>query len=195
VTNPLSLVLAEITVPPPNVGAPAPKDTRRFTAALNGILPVVNADDRPANPPGSMIIYRLDTGVIEVTRNGVWTTYRPPRGSVDTWHAPALLNGWTNYGSGFAPAGYTITEDGWVRLRGLIKGGAIGTTLDKPIFQLPASPINYRPAVRQLFQVASPPPTTDPKMGRIDILPDGKAYALYGTNGWMSLDGISFATY
>jgi hypothetical protein len=198
VTNPLSLVLAEITVPPPNVGAPKATDTRRFTAALNGILPVLSAVDRPANPPGSLIIYRLDTGVIEVTRNGVWTTYRPPRGSVDTWHAPTLLNGWANYSAaagGFAQAGYTITEDGWVRFRGLIKGGVFDATGTKPIFQLPASPVNYRPVAQHLFPVSTYNTGYEGKMGRVDIHADGNVFATTGNNGWFSLEGISFATY
>jgi hypothetical protein len=197
VTNPRSLVLAEITLPPTSKNLPVSRnDTRRFTAALGGLVPVWGDANRPVNPPGSMVIYRMDTGMIELNRNGAWTPYRPPRGSVDTWHAPTLLNSWANYGSPFAPAGYTITEDGWVRLRGLVKGGVFDTTPTfKSIFVLPDQPINYRPVTRHVFAVSTPPPATDPKMGRVDVLPTGNVVAIFGTSGYLSLDGISFATY
>lgn len=195
VTNQRSMVLAEITVPPPDKGAPTLKDTRRFTAALNGILPVMNEADRPVNPPGSMVIYRLDTKVLETYKGGAWGPYRPPRGSVDTWHAPTFQNGWVDYGGGFASVGYTITEDGWVRLRGLAKSGVFDAAGTKPIFTLPNSPINYRPVAHHLFTVGTPPNAVDPKMGRVDVFPNGFVSAVYGTNGWLSLDGISFATY
>ena len=196
VTNPRSLVLAEITLPPPTKGAPSRNDTRRFTAALGGLVPVWGEANRPADPPGSMVIYRMDTGVIEVTRNGAWTSYRPPRGSVDTWHPPTKFeSGWSNYGGSFVTAGYTITEDGWVRLRGLVKGGTFDTTGTKPVFVLPDKPVNYRPVARHIFAVSTPPPATDPKMGRVDVLPNGYVIAHYGTSGYLSLDGISFATY
>ncbi len=195
VANPRALVLAEIRLPPTAKGTPSLTDTRQFTAALNGVLPVRGEADRPKDAPGSLIVFRLDTRVIEVSRNGVWGPYRPPRGSVDTWHIPTLLNGWSNYGGSFMTAGYTITEDGWVHLRGLVKGGVFDTTGTKPVFQLPDNPVNYRPVSRHVFPAATPPPSVDPKMGRIDVLPNGFVVAHFGTNSYLSLDGISFATY
>ncbi|TDV47852.1 hypothetical protein [Actinophytocola oryzae] len=195
VTNPLSLVLGEVTVPPATTGAPSAKDTRWFTAALNAIIPVLGEADRPPNPHGSMIIFRLDTRKLEVRTSEGWTTYRPPRGSVDTWHTPsALSNGWVNYNAGYPQFGYTITEDGWVHLRGLIKSGVFDTTATKQIFTLPNTPINYRPVTHHLFPAAVPP-AGNPPTGRIDVWPDGKVVAVHGTNGYLSLDGISFATY
>jgi hypothetical protein len=199
VTNPLSLVLAEIMVPPPTVGSPSRNDTRRFTAALNGIIPVRNEADRPPNPYGSMIIFRLDTKVMEIYKDGAWVVYRPPRGSADTWHAPTFNPTpprWADYGGDYARAGYTITEDGWVRLRGLIKGGSF--TIDDvntPVFTLPNSPINYRPVAHHLFPVATFSSGWEPKMGRIDVLPNGYVVAVTGNSTWLSLDGIAFPTY
>ncbi|MFL6126907.1 hypothetical protein [Actinophytocola sp.] len=196
VTNPLSLVLAEITVPPPTVGTASLKDTRRFTAALNGIIPVRNEADRPPNPYGSMVIMRLDTRVMEVYKGGVWIPYRPPRGSVDGWHPPVKWqNGWSNYGGGYAEVGYTITEDGWVRLRGLMRGRVVDATQSKPAFQLSSSPVNYCPKAHHLFVVATNLSGVNPQIGRVDITADGNVYVLSGNNGWVSLDGISFATY
>ncbi len=192
VSNQRSLVLAEIKVPPTGSGSPFLTDTRRFTAALNGIIPVRNEADRPANPHGSMILLRLDTGVIEVRKNEAWVPYRPPRGSVDSWHAPSLLNNWANYGGGYPPASYTITEDGWVRLRGLIKSGVIEPSLSKPAFQLPSG---YRPVAHQLFPVGSGTTGWDLRIGRVDIDTNGNVCVTIGNNSWVSLEGISFATY
>jgi len=179
--NPAVLELATITVPP--VGTTAKLlDTRRYTAALNGILPVRTADERPTTTQMSQFVYRLDTGVLEVRKGTAWVPYRAPRG--DTWHAPTLQNKWVNYGATFNTAAYTLTDDGWVRLRGLVKSG----TFDLPIFTLP---VGYRPPNQYLLPVATNPDT----IGRVDIMPDGRVMATTGNAGWLSLDGLSFATY
>ncbi len=194
VSNQRSLVLAEIKVPPTGSGSPFLTDTRRFTAALNGIIPVRNEADRPANPHGSMILFRLDTGVIEVRRNEAWVPYRPPRGSVDTWHAISLTRGWKPYASGvtdYPQPGYTITEDGWVRLRGLIMDGLFEPAFNNPIFTLPDG---YKPAAHHVFLVPCVASGWAPAIGRVDVRREG-VYAISGQSGWLSLDGIAFATY
>jgi hypothetical protein len=178
------LVLAELNVPRVGTPIPAPTDTRRFTAALNGILPVRNDTDLPpvAQAHGSQFIYRLDTGVLMVRKGSAWAPYRPPRG--DAWHEPALQNGWVNYGAGYNDAAYTLTDDGWVRLRGLVKSG----TLAKAIFTLP---VGYRPVSRWLLGVSTNPDA----QGRCDILPDGQVLAYSGNAGWFCLDDVTFSTY
>lgn len=179
------LVLAEIQVPPAGA-TPGPKltDRRQFTAALNGILPVRGDADLPpaAQAYGSQFIYRLDTGVLQVRRGNAWATYRPPRG--DTWRAATLQNGWVNWGSPFNAAAYTLMDDGWVRLRGLVRNGQ----LDKAILTLP---VGYRPAAQWLLPVATNPDT----IGRVDINANGQVMATTGNAGWLSLDGLTFATY
>lgn len=189
VTNPLLLKLAQITVPAAS-GTVSVTDLRRFTAALGGILPVRGAADLPdPGGAGSRFIYRLDTRQLQVPLGGQWTAYRPPRGSVDTWHAVTFLNGWTNYGSGWATAAYTITEDGWVHLKGLVKGGDI----TKALFQLPAG---YRPVEIHMFA----PKINGAGVGRLDVRTDGTVMNGFPTDGnisatWTSLSGISFPTY
>src|SRR5207237_710314 len=117
VTNPLYLPLAQIQVPAAG-GTPTVTDLRQFTAGLSGVLPVRGPADRPATAPIGQLVYRIDTHVLEMQASaGNWAAYRPPRGSVDVWHPlPYLNNGWTDYGSEYVRGGYTITEDGWVRL-------------------------------------------------------------------------------
>jgi hypothetical protein len=177
------LVLAEIQVPPAG-GTPALTDRRQFTAALNGILPVRGDADLPpaAQAHGSQFIYRLDTGVLQVRKSNAWATYRPPRG--DTWHAATLQNSWVNYGSGFNTAAYTLMDDGWVRLRGLVRA----VVFDKAIMTLP---VGFRPAGRWLLPVSTSPDT----VGRVDIMSDGSVIATTGNAGWLSLDGLTFSTY
>jgi hypothetical protein len=162
------------------------QDKRRFTGGLTGILPVRNAADRPALAAGSAFVYRLDTGNIEVQRAGAWVVYRPSRS--EGWTTPRLENNWENYGQGYATAAYTKTDDGWVRLRGLVRNGVIDANGGKAIFTLPGG---YRPPMRHLYAAETSPNDN----GRIDVWPDGRVSCLKGNNGWLSLDGISFATY
>ncbi|HEX2416964.1 MAG TPA: hypothetical protein VHJ83_02395 [Micromonosporaceae bacterium] len=185
VTNPFHLKLAQIQIPA-GTGTPTLTDLRQFTAALGGILPVRGSADLPSAAPNSMFIYRLDTQELQVRKGSSWVTYRPPR--KDTWHPVAFQNGWQNYGGGFTPAGYTMTEDGWVRLRGLVSGGA--TT--QPITVLPTG---YRPMTVHIFAAKI---FGTGACGRVDVRPDGTVIGPYSGDvsaTWTSLDGICFPTY
>lgn len=101
------------------------------------------------------------------------------------WIAPTLLNGWTNFGSGYETAGYYKDALGFIHLKGLIKSGAMGTAA----FVLPSG---YRPSYRKMFPVL-----TSGGIGRVDIDTEGNVLIInYGTaaNGYVSLDGIVFNT-
>ncbi|RSN65358.1 hypothetical protein DMH01_02965 [Amycolatopsis sp. WAC 04182] len=179
------LVLAEITVPPAGSNpGPSLVDKRQFTAAAGAILPVRGEADLPPAglAHGSQFVYRLDTGQLQVKKGNAWVAYRPQRG--DTWHAATLQNGWQNYGAGFNGAAYTVMDDGWVRLRGLVKSGAF----DKPIFTLP---VGFRPVAQWLLPVSTNPDT----VGRVDIHANGSVMATTGSAGWLSLDALTFSTY
>jgi hypothetical protein len=186
VTNPLALTLAQIQVPAGGA-TPTIADRRQFTAALSGILPVSGTADRPANAPSSQFLYRLDTGVLEVQQAGGWGTYRPPRRSVD-WLPVVFQNNWGNFASGYVTAGYTITEDGLVRVQGLVKKLNNDTNTTGTIFTLPDG---YRPADRHMFTQWSRGRTA-----RVDVLANGEVQA--NVDGapdpaWLTLDGIAFA--
>ncbi|WP_156936144.1 hypothetical protein [Anoxybacteroides tepidamans] len=117
-------------------------------------------------------------GGLDVVDNVVSTSGRG-------WIAPTLLNGWVNNGSGFEIAGYYKDALGFIRLKGLIKGGTMGTTA----FVLPAG---YRPSSRRAFPVI-----TSGGLGRVDIDTAGNVIVMsYGTasNGYVSLEGICFNT-
>jgi hypothetical protein len=185
VTNPLHIKLGQIQIPPAGA-TPTYVDLRQFTVTLGGVLPVRSVAERPTVAPSSQLVYRLDTGVLEVQKTTGWTPYRPPRGSVDTWHAVTFQNGWSNYGGGYAEAAYTMTEDGWVRLRGLVKGGVV----DKAVFTLPAG---YRPVATHIFTAYS-----GGHLARLDVRADGYVGGEFDSapsNSFLSLEGIFFATY
>ena len=108
---------------------------------------------------------------------------------MDTWHPlPYLNNGWTDYGGEYARGAYTITEDGWVRLRGLVRG----TSGDAAICQLPAG---YRPVATHVFSQF----TAGARSARVDVRVSGHVTGAYNdllpNPAYLSLDGISFATY
>lgn len=70
-------------------------------------------------------------------------------GTPGAWTAPALLNGWTNYGSdgggNYSPAGYYLGPEGVVHLRGLLVAPDSGGSKvsDTTLFALP---VGIRPA-------------------------------------------------
>jgi hypothetical protein len=191
VTNRRSLVLAEVRTFPAGTPSPIPDDTRSFTAALNGLLPVRGEWDRPANPPGSQVIFRLDTKVIEIRRDNAWVPYRPPRVTRIDWQVPTLGGGWVNFGTPFVTPAYAISDDGWVRFRGVIKNGAASATV--PLFQLKDG---YKPLAQHVFPVATAAAATglEAKMGRVDVQANGNVFVNSGSTTWLSLDGIAFAT-
>jgi hypothetical protein len=108
--------------------------------------------------------------------------------STPTWNAPTLTGGWSNY-SGFNPAGYIKDPYGIVRLRGLVKDGAVYTS---NIMTLPAG---FRPPYTCIFTVHA----GQNGEARLDVNPSGLVYIIAytggGNNGFVSLDGITFATF
>jgi hypothetical protein len=109
----------------------------------------------------------------------------------EDWQVPTLGNGWVDFGGSYSPAAYFKDSCGIVHLRGLIKGGAFSSPGgDKPVFTLPAG---YRPAGQELHGACSSGSSTDnPRMGRVDITPDGRVFVVGGSNAWITLCGISF---
>jgi hypothetical protein len=189
VTNPLHLKLAQIQIPAAGTAA-TPTDLRQFTAALGGILPVRGTTDLPSSAAGSLFIFRLDTKVLQVRIGGAWVAYRPPRGSVDTWHDVTFAANWGTYSPSngtFNTVAYTITEDGWVRLRGLAKTVNAGVAGGSTIFTLPA---DYRPRRQALVTVYSAVGVI-----RIDVKANGAVTVTPAIDlgQWVSLDNIAFA--
>jgi microcystin-dependent protein len=43
-----------------------------------------------------------------------------------SWEEPGLENGWTNFGSGYAPAAFSLDTEGHCLLRGRVKAGSVG---------------------------------------------------------------------
>jgi hypothetical protein len=109
--------------------------------------------------------------------------------STPTWNAPTLTGGWSNHSQGFNPAGYIKDPYGIVRLRGLVEDGAVYTS---NIMTLPAG---FRPPYTCIFTVHA----GQNGEARLDVNPSGLVYIVAytggGNNGFVSLDGITFATF
>lgn len=98
--------------------------------------------------------------------------------------APVLLNGWSNYGSGYKAAGYYKDKERIVHLSGMLNNSAPAGTV---LFNLP---ISYRPAGGSLIVMA---PNTVTGFTQITVNSNGNVTC--GPNavpGFISLDGISF---
>ena len=104
-------------------------------------------------------------------------------GSNDTWTAPTYANGWSAYDTTtYLGAFYKKDAQGYVHLRGMIKGGTVGVTA----FTMPAG---YRPGHTALFAVAQ-----NNAFGRVDINTAGAAVVsnINTSNAWVSLNGITY---
>lgn len=97
--------------------------------------------------------------------------------------APALQNGWVNFGGATSNAQYMLDVSGWVHLRGTIKSGVVApATL---LFTLPAG---YRPP----FQIIVITISND-VAASISVGADGTVKTNAGvSNVYLSLDGVSF---
>jgi hypothetical protein len=110
--------------------------------------------------------------------NRITETSTNEKDLVENWNTPTLLNGWVAY-SGSHPVGY-YRDRNRVYLRGLVKSGTIGTA----IFQVPNG---YKPQSLQYL-----PAIADSAFARVNIDANGNIIAQLGTNGWFSLEGISY---
>lgn len=101
------------------------------------------------------------------------------------WFDVELQNNWVQFDSGYASPQYSITHDGIIRLRGLIKSGT--TTPGTVLFTLPKT---FRPEFIVLIDTIS-----NNLIGRVDVEPSGDVVIRAGSNTWLSLDNISFQAY
>lgn len=101
---------------------------------------------------------------------------------VGGWTSLTLQNSWVAYGGIYASPQYTKGADGLVSLKGFIKNGT--TTAGTIIATLPAG---YRPIGKVLAEAYC-----DSFYARIDVDTTGNITIYNGTNGWLSLDGLTF---
>jgi hypothetical protein len=103
----------------------------------------------------------------------------------DSWTAPTLGGGWSNYGSGYSTAGYYKDPFGTVHLKGVIAGG---TTTNTTVYTLPAG---YRP-LEKLILTSTSYTGAAYVFTRIDIDTGGNVIVVTGSNNFLSFDGLSF---
>lgn len=99
------------------------------------------------------------------------------------WQDADYENSWALYTSGHPEAGYRMSPDGRVSLKGLVAGGTYLTD----IFTLPAG---YRP--KETFLV--PALTGGAGVVQLRIDTDGTVNPRTNYSTWISLSGISFPT-
>lgn len=109
--------------------------------------------------------------------------------SLEPWHVigaagePAFQNSWVWFGAPKTVPAFYKQNDGWVRLKGLVKSGTTTAT----IFTLPAG---YRPPFEVYASV-----TSNNIGGRIRITTAGAVSMTNGgSNVYVQLDGITFPT-
>jgi archaellum component FlaF (FlaF/FlaG flagellin family) len=120
----------------------------------------------------------LKMGTGDVLWNGDSVSRNKP---AVAWRNATFLGSWTNFGSGFHNAQFRRMGD-VVELRGLVRGGAQGST----IFNLP---VGFRP----LSRVLVPTVTSPDAIGRIDIDAGGNVIAVKSDPNWLGLDSVRFS--
>jgi hypothetical protein len=93
-------------------------------------------------------------------------------------------NAWINYGNGYAGAGFTKDEFGWVTVKGMIFNGI----MPGAAFVLPAG---YRPSELMRFSAQAHNGSAIVEAG-IDISTNGNVTVAYGGNTWVVLNNIRF---
>jgi hypothetical protein len=139
---------------------------------------------------------RASDGEVFTRISGAWVdqNWKTTAGmqTMDTWHTvgnsgePAFQNSWTHYGAPFPQAGFRKFPDGKVKLRGLVKGGAVGTY----VFTLP---VGYRPPTQPIFACDS----NSGIHARVDVYSTGEVLVSAtstGAPGYLSLANIEFDT-
>jgi hypothetical protein len=128
-------------------------------------------------------------------KNGAVTTAKLHNGAVTTtklagpgkYHnvgaaGVPFLNGWSNYGLGFAPARFYVDVSGVVHLEGVVQGG----TASSNVFRLPTG---FRPRLNHAWAVAA-----TGGVENIDVYSNGLVFAFGPATAAVALDGISFRT-
>lgn len=116
---------------------------------------------------------------------------RRPMLAAVPWRDAALANGFTNFDSGYAPAGFYIDPAGRVFLRGVVTVPLAGAPLD--IFVLPEG---FRPVYRHAF-VTGFPYADSVASAVVSVAIDGTVRLDEGGpafGGGVSLDPVSFRT-
>jgi hypothetical protein len=108
----------------------------------------------------------------------VWTAINS---GLQPWQTATLINSWAKAGPPYAVAGYRL-DRGVVRLRGLVTGGAVGSTL----FVLASG---YPPAATVILPVSNCSYAT----GGLVIDTSGNVTLAWGSGSWCSLEGVSFS--
>ena len=114
-----------------------------------------------------------------------------------TWYNLTFANSWVNFAGGYSNASCSVSTDGVVTLRGLIKSGT--ATSATTVANLPAS--CPKPAKRSVFLAASIKSAggdANQVAARVDVLPSGAVMFYHdgnASNRWLSLEGIMYFWY
>ena len=160
-----------------------------ITKADGTVGPWITASENTTETSFAIAAGRKDTVSIKVfarnaTGSSIDGTSNNASIEIPLWTPCALQNGWTNYGGVYETCGYTITKDGVVVLKGLIRNTS--TPSNTRLFQLPD---NLSPADPIMFQAVNNPDTGT----RLDIYSNGGVHASSSVDAtYLSLDGAYF---
>lgn len=101
------------------------------------------------------------------------------------WRNITLNSPWANYGSGYQIAQYAKDAQGFVHLRGLVRGGAINSAIC-------TLPVGYRPPANEILAANTSEGNGNIPVMRLNIFTDGRITAAANFFNWVSLSGVYF---
>jgi len=105
--------------------------------------------------------------------------------TIPPWTTLVMQNNWSDYAPGWSTGGYTMTSDGMVVLKGLVKK-TTGTPVSGEV--IGTLPVGYRPSEVLIFETS----TNSNVASRVDVYPSGNIVFQIGSAPWLALDGINF---
>jgi hypothetical protein len=156
----------------------APEEVRQYLNKLIDALSKTTSGDSGAKNIGASTISGLTGSNVQSLLEALNTAVTSIK--TVTWFGLPGMNNWQNYGSPFNNLQYCKEANGFVTIRGLVKGGGNNT-------QITTLPAGFRPGNSEGHDTV-----TSGGFARINIETDGKV-SLQGTySDYLFLDGIRF---
>lgn len=152
---------------------------------INGGSWVSAATNLPATTRTYKVTAAVNNNTVEArvrayNANSQASSYGTGSVQIPLWAPLQLRYAWRYYGTPYAIPSYTLTSDGMVVLKGLIRDGTNG--------EIAILPAKYRPTYGGLIFLSS-----SNGAGRVDIRQDGTVFASVYSSAVLTLDNIMFA--
>jgi hypothetical protein len=159
----------------------------QFVAASQAWSAVNDPSNDNVHPPisGHLNIMKMFARELRGVKNygSATASIEEPGQTAASFADLTFANGWQNFGADYTAGQYLKDANGFVHLRGLLKGGAV-----TPNGLIATLPVGFRPALPEYFSALA----FDGVVGGFRVMANGEIQFVSGNNTWFSLSGCSF---